>query len=268
MMIWVIYVRIVDTELNISHIIDIKKGTIPMGESSRINRHCDCFAYIICGRAIYHFRGSSYLAEPGDVIYLGRGTSYDITVLEPDYRFCFADFLFACDNNRYNEVFKGEGLKKLENVFIKFHALWTAGNFSDKIYCKSLLYRIYSDIVRENALQYIPSAKKARIDLALEEIRNNYTNPELSVEKLCSDCSMSEVHFRRLFFQIYHTSPIKFIISLRINKAKDLLSNTDMRIQCISDQCGFNNPYYFSKVFKQQVGLTPSDYRLQSKIKY
>lgn len=72
---------------------------------------------------------------------------------------------------------------------------------------------------------------------------------------------MSEVHFRRLFYQIYHTSPMKFIISLRVNKAKELLTNTQMKIQDISETCGFNNPYYFSKVFRQAVGLTPSQYR-------
>ena len=256
--------RIVDTELQIEQIIDIKKGTIPICETGCERRHSDCLAVVRSGRAVYHFGDESFLAEQGDILYLAKDSDYRITVSDPDYRFFFVDFIFHTETRPSNEVFKGENLKKLENTFIKFHSLWTAGNFADRIYCKSLMYHIYSEIVRESALQYIPSAKKARIDLALENIKENFTNPDISIEALCRDCSMSEVHFRRLFFQIYHTSPMKFIISLRVAKAKDLLTTTDRKIQDISECCGFNNPYYFSKIFKQSVGLTPRDYRLST----
>ncbi len=264
----VIFMRIVDQELNISQILDIKKGTIPISESGCTNRHSDCFAFVRSGKALYHFGTETFLAEQGDIIYLAKGSSYQISVSDPDYRFYFVDFTFFTETMPNNEIFKGENLKKMENTFIKFHSLWTAGNFADRIYCKSLIYRIYSEIVRENALQYIPSAKKARIDHALDRMKENFSNPEISVEDLCRECAMSEVHFRRLFFQIYHTSPMKYIISLRIAKAKELLTNTDQKIQEVSECCGFNNPYYFSKVFKQSVGLTPSEYRLSTHRNY
>lgn len=253
--------RISDTELNISKILDIKKGTIPVGESCCKSRHSDCLAFILSGRATYHFSDETVVAEKGNILFLAKGSTYGITVNDPDYRFYFIDFLFDTKISLKNEVFSQEKIKNLENIFIKFHALWTAGNFADKIYCKSLIYNIYSDIVKELALQYIPSSKKSRIDLALETIKKNFSNADISIEVLCRECAMSEVHFRRLFYQIYHTSPMKFIISLRINKAKELLTNTEMKIQDISESCGFNNPYYFSKIFRQAVGMTPSQYR-------
>ena len=253
--------RIVDEELNISHIIDIKKGTIPIGDSCCVGRHSDCFAFILSGKATYRFGNETAEAEKGNIIFLAKGSSYEITVRDPNYRFYFIDFSFDGKKTLKNEIFKQEKLKNLENFFIKFHTLWTAGNFADKIYCKSLIYNIYSDIAKENALQYIPSSKKQRIDLALAKIKAGFAKADISIEELCRECAMSEVHFRRLFYQIYHTSPMKFIISLRVSKAKELLTNTEMKIQDISEACGFNNPYYFSKVFRQAVGLTPSRYR-------
>lgn len=256
--------RIVDEELNISRIIDIKKGTIPIGDSCCKCRHSDCFAFILSGSAIYRFGSEAAEAKTGNILFLAKGSSYEITVRDPDYRFYFVDFNFDGKKSLQNEVFSQEKLKKLENTFIKFHALWTAGNFADKIYCKALIYQIYSDIVKENALQYIPSSKQSRIDLALENIKANFANADISIEDLCRECAMSEVHFRRLFYQIYHTSPMKFIISLRVSKAKELLTNSEMKIQDISEACGFNNPYYFSKVFRQATGLTPSQYRTGS----
>ena len=253
--------RIVDEELNITKILDIKKGTIPIGESSCKCRHSDCLAFILSGRATYRFSDETVVAEKGNILFLSKGSTYEITVNDPNYRFYFIDFLFESKISQKNEVFSQENLKNLENTFIKFHTLWTTGDFSDKIYCKSLIYNIYSDLVKENALQYIPSSKMSRIDLALDKIKANFSKPDISIEELCKECAMSEVHFRRLFYQIYHTSPMKFIISLRVNKAKELLTNTQMKIQDISETCGFNNPYYFSKVFRQAVGLTPSQYR-------
>ncbi len=253
--------RIVDEELNISKILDIKKGTITLTDSACQNRHSDCFAFILSGKAIYRFEDETAEVEPGNILFLAKESSYQITITDPDYRFYFIDFLFDSKNHLQNEVFSQKNLKNLENSFIKFHTLWTVGNFADKIYCKSLIYSIYSDIVKENALQYIPSSKRSRIDLALEKIRDNFAQADISIEALCEECAMSEVHFRRLFYQIYHTSPMKFIISLRVNKAKELLTNSKMKIQDISEACGFNNPYYFSKVFRQSVGLTPSQYR-------
>ena len=158
-----------------------------------------------------------------------------------------------------------ENSKSLENVFIKFKQLWTAGDYSDKIYCKSLLYQIYSEIARENTLRYIPKSKKESIESAIGMMQENYCDPEFSIEALCTAFSMSTVHFRRIFSQIYHTSPIKYINSLRLTKAKDLLANTDTKIQHISQLCGFNNPYYFTKVFKENTGMTPSVYRSSAK---
>ena len=253
--------RIVDEDLNIRQIHDIKKGMIPVKDSGCSRRHSDCFAYVLSGKALYRFGDETVEAEKGNILFLSKDSSYENTITEWDYCCYFINFSFETDHPLKNEVFKQEKLKKLENIFIKLHTLWTAGNFADKIYCKSLIYNIYSDIVKENALQYIPSSKKTRIDLALEKIKTDYTKPDISIEALCAECSMSEVHFRRLFYQIYHTSPMKYIISLRLNKAKELLTNSPMKIQDISEACGFNNPYYFSKVFKSAVGLTPSQYR-------
>lgn len=57
------------------------------------------------------------------------------------------------------------------------------------------------------------------------------------------------------------TSPIDYLISLRIQLAKQLLSETKLSIQKIAEKCGFENSYYFSNFFKKRTGLSPSFYR-------
>ena len=257
--------QIFEQELNIDKISDIKKGNIPISETACKCRHSDCFVYILSGSATYYFNGKPYVARKGDILFLAKNSKYEISVTVPDYDYYCINFFFQTDKQLSNAVFSHENSKSLENVFIKFKQLWTAGDYSDKIYCKSLLYQIYSEIARENTLRYIPKSKKESIESAIGVMQENYCDPEFSIEALCTAFSMSTVHFRRIFSQIYHTSPIKYINSLRLTKAKDLLANTDTKIQHISQLCGFNNPYYFTKVFKENTGMTPSVYRLSAK---
>ena len=58
-----------------------------------------------------------------------------------------------------------------------------------------------------------------------------------------------------------NSTPIEYFISMRIQLAKHLLSETDMSLQKIAVQCGFDNVYYFSNIFKKRLGVSPSVYR-------
>ena len=152
-------------------------------------------------------------------------------------------------------------LERFGDTFYKLHKLWSIGNFADKIYCKSILYRTYARIVESRLFNYIPATRKSQIEKAVAYISENISDPNLGISDLSSMCDMSEVHFRRLFAQVYHYAPIRFIIMLRINKAKELLADETLSMANISEQCGFRNQYYFSKTFKAATGITPSEYR-------
>lgn len=65
------------------------------------------------------------------------------------------------------------------------------------------------------------------------------------------------------FFAYMQTSVRKFIISLRLNKAKQLLMEGNVSVQEITEQCGFENEIYFYTFFKKNVGMTPKEYAKQ-----
>jgi len=60
-------------------------------------------------------------------------------------------------------------------------------------------------------------------------------------------------------------TPRQFIIEIRINKAKQLLTDGTLKISAVAEKCGFTNQYHFTRVFKSRVGLTPSEYMKQSR---
>lgn len=194
---------------------------------------------------------------------MSHNSNYSINVSDENYTFIYVDFFFESSQNIVfeNEILKSNGISLLKNDFEKLYNFWKLGDFSDKIYCKSLLYKIYSNIIKSSCSQYISRDLKKQIEYIVEYINDNLSDSNLTVFNLSKKCNISEVHFRRIFLNIYHVSPIKFILLSRINKAKELLLLENFRISEVAERCGFQNHYYFSKAFKSETHMTPSQFR-------
>ena len=255
--------KITDNRFNVKQIKEVTKSTIPMPYVVCNGRYSDCFAFVLSGKATYRFGTKEIVAEVGDIVYLSHRSKYEITIENCDFTTIFVDFFFDNEEGTVleNNVFKGNRIKKLENTFIKLRRLWTIGNFSDKIYAYSLLYRIYSDIVLDGLFAYMPTSRQLQLENAITLIAEKYSSADFSIKLLADSCNISETHFRRTFMQIYHTSPKKFLISYRLDKAKQMLNDFSLSISEICKKCGFENAYYFSRVFKAEIGMTPSEYR-------
>ena len=72
---------------------------------------------------------------------------------------------------------------------------------------------------------------------------------------------MSEAYFRRLFRSAHHTSPSNYIRSVRVERAKKLLSYQFVTLTDCAAQCGFSSVQYFTRVFRETTGMTPSQFR-------
>ena len=71
--------------------------------------------------------------------------------------------------------------------------------------------------------------------------------------------------FNHLFKQYMDVSPYAYFVRLRMENACGLLEDTDLKIQEVAEKCGYEDPLYFTQVFKKNVGLTPSAYRRDNK---
>lgn len=84
---------------------------------------------------------------------------------------------------------------------------------------------------------------------------------DLSLEHLAAMAYLSPTYFSRIFKSVVGQNYIDFLISCRMNKTKDLLLNTNMKIYEISDAVGYKNIRSFTKFFKSNCGMSPSEYR-------
>lgn len=99
------------------------------------------------------------------------------------------------------------------------------------------------------------------ISRAMEYIAANYCDPNISLQTVAEKVNISAAHFSTVFSQATGTTFINYLTELRIQRAKELLTGTDQKLAAIAMDIGYNEPNYFSHVFRKQTGMTPKDYR-------
>jgi signal transduction histidine kinase/CheY-like chemotaxis protein/AraC-like DNA-binding protein len=107
----------------------------------------------------------------------------------------------------------------------------------------------------------IPEIEDVFVKKVRQEIELHLSNENYSVEQLSKNLFMSNSQVQRKLGALTGHSPNQFIRVLRIQKAKKLLKTTNESITNIASLCGFNDAGYFGKVFKQECGMTPQEYR-------
>lgn len=102
------------------------------------------------------------------------------------------------------------------------------------------------------------------IQQAKEYIDHNFTDAELSLHAVAARVGHSPCHFSTVFGEETGQTFKEYLTQLRLKRAQELLRTTTLRTADISDRVGYNDPHYFSLVFRKNVGLTPKEFRAQA----
>lgn len=100
-----------------------------------------------------------------------------------------------------------------------------------------------------------------RRSLGYSEIYSEHYQEPLQIEELAAGQGISSRFLRRYFTQETGMSCLDYIQALRLNKAKELLWETSKSVTEIALETGYGTPQYFSRIFRQEIGMTPSEYR-------
>ena len=107
----------------------------------------------------------------------------------------------------------------------------------------------------------ITSLDEQIIKRALGCIENNMDNTSYNVEALSSDMGMSRMNLYRKLQSITGQTPTEFIRAIRLKRAAQLLESSQLTISEVADRVGFSSSSYFSKCFKEQFGMLPTQYQ-------
>ncbi|MBO4375473.1 MAG: response regulator [Lachnospiraceae bacterium] len=135
-----------------------------------------------------------------------------------------------------------------------------AGDIKDKMSTRDYFIKITS-----GAMDIRDAGAGNRYRSVIDEVRRyideNYSDEELSLNKLASHVNFSPNHLSAVFSAQTGMTFIKYLTDYRMNKAKELLRCTSKRGTDISYEVGYKDPHYFSYLFKRTQGVTPTQYR-------
>jgi len=221
------------------------------------SRGFSALALVLDGGAQLYVDGRHLHFTTGDIVFFKKGGHYRV---EPDNGYVKCNVInFQCDDEIPICVLNGCG--DLINQFSKIHTLWhrKCENAYSELDCMGMLYHLFAEFYRRREIRGIPLRKKKRISPALDYMRDYHTDHEITINRLAELCGMSERSFRRFFHEVYGISPKRYLTSLRVNYAKGLLDGAHTVSQ-VALLCGFHDIYRFSSFFKDECGMSPSEY--------
>ncbi len=99
---------------------------------------------------------------------------------------------------------------------------------------------------------------------AKQFIEENYADQNTTLTTVAEAVCLSPNHFSTIFSQECKTTFIEYLTNVRLENAKRLMRETDMKGYDIAYECGFSDPHYFSYIFKKNTGLSPREYKLST----
>lgn len=256
--------NITDGQLQIANLARVEDTWLPPSHRTCKNRLWDSFVYILSGQVDYHFAdGRDFTFREGDVHYLPLHCAYTMDVHPGGLHYIVCDFTSTSPGPRQDLWFSAKTPQIYEKLFRELDLRFSGQAPSRMAASLAILFQIYAQIVKDHHPSYLSGSAKKKILNAQTYILRNLADRELSVKALAEQAKMSEVHFRRLFHDLFGISPVKYILTARIGKAKSMLGLSELRLEEIAAQTGFSSTAHLCAAFKTATGLTPSQYRRQ-----
>ncbi len=219
----------------------------------------ETFGLSLCinGRISYKMSGKEFVSTENTAVILPQGATYTL-LNEKDGFFPLINFKcmgFVCDEIVVIPLKNPQVcLKCFEAIKKQYH---NEENFFQTF---SLFYKLLDEISVKNT----PTLNL--ISHAIKYIEQNLSHEALTNVSVAKHLGISEVYLRKLFAHHLNTTPKQYILELRIQEAKRLLTDSVFAISVISEKCGFSSVYHFSREFKKRTGMTPSLYAKKNKI--
>lgn len=219
--------------------------------------------YIIDGQLSIHIDNKMHVAPKGSAVLFPPKYKYKYSG-NSTTRYLFAhftgsyvkDFLKECGFNNLPCIIENEFSAEIQGKFDLLINTFLYNGLLCNQKCACYLQEILINICENSLEKSFESSLKA----SLKYIHSSFTT-KIDIPYLANLESLSVSRYITLFKNQTGKAPIEYIIELRLQLARNLLDNTNMSIKQISEHVGYTDPYYFSRIFKKHVGVSPTDYK-------
>ncbi len=194
--------------------------------------------------------------EPESICIIPAGVSYERNNFEEDILVIHFHMLnYVLEEIQVFKIADGE---KYKNLFLKALNLKYENDIGCMYRITAIVYEIFSELTHD--VGFATNIKDNRIIESAEYMRQNFCDPELSIENLSIQACVSTAYYRREFNRVFGTSPKEFLDNLRIQYAKSLLETGYFSQKEIAQRCGYKDVGYFRTVFKRKIGKSIKQY--------
>lgn len=221
-------------------------------------RSFNALSYRISGGASFTHNGICKTVKAGEIAYVPAGFDYTINAEN--------EHLFVIHFNLKNyigtdmEITSPENSKYFETKFQNMYSSWSKKQFGYQYECKCELYKILLKLFRQKYEQRI-NHKYDQMNEIAEYIHEHFTEKDLTVDFLAKTANMSDTYFRKLFVLSFAETPLRYINSLRVSYALELLRSGYYSVEEVAEKSGFDNQKYLSTVIKKHTGHSPYEFK-------
>lgn len=225
---------------------------------------------------MYISDGKCYIVVDGEEKIVNKGSVVIYRPGEPhDYRFRQADnptnHWIHFTGSGCEDLFKKLGLEnvyivkldhtsEIEYYFTRICEEFHRNNQNHDIICGGMLMALLGLIAQQNnEVRSVPVSAQ-QIDEIAGHIQT-YPQEELDLDMCAAHCNVSKSRFIHLFKEMTGMPPHRYMTTVRMRRAKEMLLHTDHRISEIAEMIGYADQNYFTRVFKKYTGMLPSEYR-------
>ena len=228
------------------------------------------FLYLKCGNLKITINDNTYSVNPGTLIIIPPNHKYSYHNESDDIFYYYVHFSGSC----VKEVLTSVNLYELpliksipeastaieKNMFLIFDAYVKKGEFKE-VELSNLFSDLLLNVAKTNTAK---QPTKQKLNCSINYINQNYTT-DIKLSTLASMEFLSVSRYVTVFKETVGMPPYQYVISLRLNSACEMLKNTNLTVTQISEALGFSNCFFFSKLFKKHVKLSPNQYKKQAK---
>lgn len=218
------------------------------------------FYFKLSGSAEYTVNNIDFFINEGDFLFLPARCSYKVREIVPGE---YISVNFNIIENSYipePTLFSGKAFPNCKETFLTIYKNSISAEDERNLLCVSELYSLIYKI-NISSKYYTPSCTYSVIQPAIEYLDKHIFDSNLELEKIAEISNISYIYFEKLFRKYFNLAPKKYIIKKRINYAKNIFESGDFStIASVSESVGYEDPLYFSRLFKKNVGVSPKMY--------
>lgn len=218
--------------------------------------------FILGGSGIFRSQGKEYTLKSGDVFFTFPCDEYTITN-SGELEYLYVSYVGFRANRLMDELNITKSNRYFEG-FGELRSIWEASITDDRsvldLRCEAILLYTFSSLGEKLGSNAESRQDEAAVLYIKRYIDENFTDSELCLETILRKYPYNAKYVSALFKKRFRVGISRYIRLLRLQKSVTLLESGVGSVKEISRECGFGDPLYFSRVFKESIGCSPTEY--------